>query len=431
MSRSLPEVWAGPECSWLHVGEWRCDQVALTGHDRRPEDLDALAGLGVRAVRYPVLWGRTEDPREATDWAWAEARLGRLAQLGVRPIVGLLHHGFGPEDADPLDPGWPAAFGRYAAEVARRFPAVTEFLPVNEPLTTARFAGLYGWWPPYGRDHDTFVRLVLAQAEAHVAAARAIRTVNPDARILVNEDLGRTVGGPGCEAAARRDTERRWWTFDLLNGRVHPGHALWQAAKALPRGRRILDGLRLDPDVPDVLGIDYYVTSDRYLDGRLDAFPPHSHGGDGSMRYADVELVRVAGQEIAGFDRCIGETWARYGRPLALTEVHLAGEPDDQVAWWAEAMDAAEGAVARGVPVLGVTAWAAFGAFDWSSVLRHPVGSYASGCFDERGFGALEVTALGRAVRAAASGQRVGAPRGWWRHPERVIYDLPLERRAA
>jgi dTDP-4-dehydrorhamnose reductase len=426
---AAPEVWAGVECSWLRVGDWACDQLALTGHDRRIHDLDLLGELGVRAVRYPVLWGRTARAHEDTDWAWASRRLERLAELGIRPIVGLLHHGFGPEGIDPLDPGWPAAFGRYAAEVARRFPAVTDFLPINEPLTTARFAGLYGWWPPYGRDHGTFLRLMLAQAQAYVEAARAIRSATPGARILVNEDLGRTVGTPACEAAARRDTERRWLTFDLLSGRVDEAHALWGAASG--EERRTLDALRRGAETPDVLGIDYYVTSDRYLDERLERFPPEAHGGDERGAYADVELARVAGVEIGGFGACIRDTWARYGLPVALTEVHLAGEPADQVAWWAEAVDAARGSAAAGIPVEGVTAWSAFGAFEWSSILRNPCGSYATGCFDVRGDGQLEVTRLGEAVRATALGQRLDAQRGWWRRPERALYDLGREQRAA
>jgi dTDP-4-dehydrorhamnose reductase len=426
---AAPEVWAGVECSWLRVGDWACDQLALTGHDRRIEDLDLLGELGVKAVRYPVLWGRAPRGIEATDWAWASRRLERIAELGIRPIVGLLHHGFGPEGSDPLDPGWPAAFGRYAAEVARRFPSVTEFLPINEPLTTARFAGLYGWWPPYGRDRTTFLRLMLAQAEAFVEASRAIRSATPDARILVNEDLGQSIGSPACEAAARRDSERRWLTFDLLSGQVDQSHVLWSAASI--GQRRILDALRWEPQIPDVLGIDYYVTSDRYLDERLEHFPPETHGGDERGRYADVELARVAGLEIGGFDPCIREAWARYGLPVALTEVHLEGEPADQVAWWAEAVDAARRSVAAGVAVSGVTAWSAFGAFEWSSILRNPRGSYANGCFDVHPDGQPKVTPLGEAVRATAMGQGLDAERGWWRRPERALYDLGREQRAA
>ena len=68
----LPGVWAGPECAFLTVGEWACDQLALTGHDRRVDDIDRLAALGISGVRYPVLWGRDGGTGEATDWGWAE-----------------------------------------------------------------------------------------------------------------------------------------------------------------------------------------------------------------------------------------------------------------------------------------------------------------------------------------------------------------------
>lgn len=419
---SSPEVWAGPECSWLQVGDWACDQLALTGHDERIEDLDLLAGLGVRAVRYAILWGRSTDPAEGTDWAWAEERLRRLDELGIRPIVGLLHHGFGPPGIDPLEPGWADAFGRYAGEVARRFPTVTDFLPINEPLTTARFAGLYGWWPPYGRDVATFAGLLLAQAEGYLAAARAIRAQRPDARLYANDDLGRSVGRGPCGVRARRHSERRWLGFDLVAGRVDESHPWWSVLATSDRARRALAALRREPVVPDVLGIDYYVTSDRYLDQRTSDYPGSYHAADEYGGYADVELARIAGFEIGGFEARIRETWARYGLPVALSEVHLAGEPEDQVAWWLEAVQAADRAARDGISVRGVTAWAAFGAQDWCSVLRAPRGAYAAGCFDVSG-GEPRLTRLGEAVRTTAQRQSVQARAGWWRRPERALFE--------
>jgi dTDP-4-dehydrorhamnose reductase len=420
---SAPEVWAGPECSFLRAGDWACDQLALTGHAERFEDIDLLAELGVKAVRYPVLWGRSRNRSDATDWAWAEQRLQRLHDLGIRPIVGLLHHGFGPEGSDPLDAGWPAAFGRYASEVARRFPTVRDFLPINEPVTTARFAGLYGWWAPHGRDLGTFGRLLLAQAEAYRAAAQAIRSIRPDARLFINDDLGDSVGSGGCDARARRHSERRWLAFDLVTGRVDASHPWWSVACGWGPGRRLLDALRLEPEAPDVLGIDYYVTSDRYLDERLSSFPPEYHGADEDGPYVDVELARVAGTEISSFERCTRAAWARYGLPVALTEVHLAGEAEDQVAWWLEATEGARRCALRGIPVVGVTAWSTFGAMDWSSILRHPCGSYASGCFDASGGGPPKLTLLGKAVRATDIGRPVASSLGWWRRPERALFD--------
>jgi dTDP-4-dehydrorhamnose reductase len=84
--------------------------------------------------------------------------------------------------------------------------------------------------------------------------------------------------------------------------------------------------------------------------------------------------------------------------------------------------------MAAGIPIAGVTAWSAFGAFDWSSVLRSPCGSYATGCFDARGDRAPVVLPLGLAVRATAMGEPLEVPRGWWRRPDRALYDIEAER---
>jgi dTDP-4-dehydrorhamnose reductase len=419
---AVPEVWAGPECSFLTVGDWACDQLTLTGHDRRLADIDRLARLGVSAVRYPVLWGRDRRTGEATDWGWSATRLARLETRGLRPVLGLLHHGFGPAGADPLQPGWARRFAAYAARVAVSAPAGASFLPLNEPLTTARFGGLYGWWPPYRRDPAAFAALLLAQAEAYLLAARAIRAVRPGATILLNEDVGRTIAAPGCRDVADRHNERRWLSFDLVTGRVDHSHPAWSALAATRRGRRVLELLRTEPEPPDVLGVDHYVTSDRYVDDRLEEFPAHTHAHEGGRIYADVEVARVHGHAVGGFARAIGDAWDRYRLPVALTEVQLAGDPEEQAAWWNEAWAAAEDATRRGIPVRSVTAWSAFGAYDWSSVLRTPRGAYEAGAYDASAPGAPRRTALGEAIAATAAGRPAPPATGWWRRPDRACY---------
>ena len=44
---------------------------------------------------------------------------------------------------------------------------------------------------------------------------------------------------------------------------------------------------------PDIIGINHYLTSERYLDERLARFPEHHWGGNGRHRYADAEAVRM------------------------------------------------------------------------------------------------------------------------------------------
>jgi dTDP-4-dehydrorhamnose reductase len=410
-----PEVWAGLEASFLDVGSTSWDQLRLTGHDGRDEDIEVIRRLGARAVRYPVLWGRSGSTRGSTDWTFAEARVRALHDANVKPILGLLHHGYGPRGTDPLDPDWPVSFARYAARAARRLPAWA-FLPINEPLTTARFGGLYGWWPPYGRDDGIFADLLLAQVQATRLASREIRRLQPTALIIVNEDCGRTEGDASLQPVVDHYERRRWLAFDLLTGRVDRSHPMWSALGGNARRRRILDELRAEPEVPDALGVDYYITSDRYL------APPEA---DSDAAFRDVELVRVHGGDV-GFDRPIREAWDRYRLPLALTEVQLAGPLIDQVAWWAEAWSSAAQAVDAGVPVLGVTSWATFGAMDWSSLLGEERGDYVPGCIDVRPTG-CHLTPLGRAVaRTARRGKPPAPADGWWRRQERVTFERDI-----
>jgi dTDP-4-dehydrorhamnose reductase len=88
-----PEIWGGVECTCNRVRDEFIDQLALSGHDRRIDDLDLFADLGIKTLRYPVLWERTAPNGLASaDWTWPDARLQRLRELEVRPIVGLVHH---------------------------------------------------------------------------------------------------------------------------------------------------------------------------------------------------------------------------------------------------------------------------------------------------------------------------------------------------
>ncbi|HEY0408030.1 MAG TPA: hypothetical protein VGC89_20000, partial [Pyrinomonadaceae bacterium] len=97
LSRQPPELWAGIECTVNRVGEQFFDQLERNGHAARIEDLNLFAELGVRAVRYPALWERVAPEQgEEPDWSWTDERLSRLRELGLRPIVGLVHHGSGP-----------------------------------------------------------------------------------------------------------------------------------------------------------------------------------------------------------------------------------------------------------------------------------------------------------------------------------------------
>lgn len=220
LQRPPLELWGGIECTVNRVGDRYFDQLARSGHDHRDDDLDRVAALGLRALRYPVLWERTAPRGVASaDWGWADRRLERVRALGLRPIVGLVHHGSGPPHTSLLDPAFAEGLAAYAAAVAARYPWVEDFTPVNEPLTTARFSALYGHWYPHARDDRSFLTALLTQCKATVLAMEAIRRVNPGARLVQTEDVGKIHGTPHMAYQVAFEDERRWLSLDLLCGR--------------------------------------------------------------------------------------------------------------------------------------------------------------------------------------------------------------------
>jgi dTDP-4-dehydrorhamnose reductase len=361
----------------------------------------------------------------SADWSWADERLERLRELGIRPIVGLVHHGSGPRHTSLIDPAFPEELAKFARAVAERYPWVENYTPVNEPLTTARFSGMYGHWYPHGQDGLTFARALLTECRATVLSMRAIREVNPAAQLVQTEDLGKTHSTPLLAYQAEFENERRWLSFDLLCGRLNRSTPIWTHLRDLGIDEAELNWFLENPCPPDVLGINHYLTSERFLDERTEHYPACSHGGNGVHNYADVEAVRVCAEGTAGPRALMKETWERYGLPIAVTEVHLGCTREEQLRWLKEVWDGAVSLRDEGVDVRAVTAWSLLGAYDWNSLVTRAEGYYEPGVFDLRG-PRPRPTAIARMIRDLATGHKPDHPLldtpGWWHRPERLLY---------
>lgn len=427
LSRSPLELWGGVECTFNRVGEDYFSQLKWNGHLERPSDLDAFADLGIRALRYPVIWEMLA-PRhpDSVAWNWPDQRLNRLRELGIRPIAGLVHHGSGPRYAPIQTPEFAPGLAYFAGQVARRYPWLEDYTPVNEPLTTARFCGLYGHWHPHGDSNEVFVRILLNECRATALAMFAVREVNSAARLVQTDDLGRIYATPGLAYQADFENLRRWLSFDLLSGRVHPGHELWGYLLASGATMGELDWFCAHPCPPDVIGINHYPTSDRFLDENLGDYPPETHGGNGREAYADVEALRVLADPPGGFKARLWEAWERYNLPLAVTEAHLGCTREEQLRWTAQAWQDAQQLRDAGADVRAVTAWSLLGAWNWNSLVTRDAGFYEPGIFDARA-ATLRPTALAQLLRdlvARGHSAHPAAPAlGWWQRDARLLYE--------
>jgi dTDP-4-dehydrorhamnose reductase len=417
------ELWGGIECTVNRTRSGYSDQIVLSGHHDREADLDLFAGLGLKAIRYPVLWERTAPERGGEpDWRWSDVRLQGLRDRKIRPIVGLTHHGSGPAYTSLLDEDFAPGLARYAAKVAQRYDWIRDWTPVNEPLTTARFSALYGHWYPHRQDEASFWRALINQVDGVRLAMKAIRRVTPGARLIQTDDLGRTYSTLKLAEQAMHDNVRRWAGWDLLFGNITRHHPLWSRIARAGLGER-LKHIADDPCPPDVLGVNHYLTSDRFLDHRIQRYPRSTHGGNGKLSFADTEAIRVLEPAPAGLGGALLEAWQRYRVPLALTEVHNGCTREEQVRWAADAWDTATALRSQGVEIEAVTAWSLLGSHGWNTLLTKP-GAYEAGVFDVAN-GAPRPTALARLWKGLpldAARHPVATGSGWWKRSDRIVH---------
>jgi beta-glucosidase/6-phospho-beta-glucosidase/beta-galactosidase len=417
------EVWGGAEYTCNRVGERYIDQMNLSGHGA--QDLELFAELGISAIRCGVLWERHDlNP----SWQSPDAYLTAARRLNIRPIVGLLHHGSGPRHTNLLDPEFALKLASYAGEVAARYPWVDAYTPVNEPHTTARFACRYGLWYPHHRSKQSHLRALLNQVKAVVLSMRAIRNVRSDANLVQTEDIGRTWSTPQLAEISALLNERRWLTYDLLCGTVNRFHPLYSYLHQAGISDDEIFWFSENPCPPDIIGVNYYATSDRFLDHRLDLYPDNRRSAEGP--FVDIEAVRVRPEGIQGFEGVLLETYARYQLPIAITEVHLGDRVEEQIRWAAEAWTEALRARDDGVSCRAVTFWALLGSYFWNSLVTAENGHYEPGVFEVLR-GKPEPTALAELVRQCARGEGLHHPAleqpGWWQQPSRIHYDVDDE----
>jgi dTDP-4-dehydrorhamnose reductase len=419
------ELWAGVECTFNRVGDRYYSQLHRSGHWQRPKDIERFAALDIRVLRYPFLWEliAPESDVDRGNWSWAEQRLDLIRACGIRPIAGLLHHGSGPSWTDLCDAKFPQALANYALAFATRFPLIEDYTPVNEPLTTARFSALYGIWYPHRNDKASFARALVNQCKAIALSMQAIRSVNPRARLVQTEDFGKTFSTPELAYQADFENARRWLSLDLLCGRITEQHPFWPQLRLGVEAEELRYFLE-HPCPPDVVGLNYYLTSDRYLDHRVENYAPELHGGNGIDRYVDVSAVHVPEVSMLGHEQCLLAAWERYQRPVAFTEVHINSSREDQMRWLREAWVAAHRAQAAGADVRALTVWSLLGSFDWNSLVTVEQNFYESGSFDARSNPPrpTRLAAMVKDINSRGDYEHpvLKAP-GWWRRPCRIL----------
>ncbi len=413
------QIWAGIECTINRIGNNYLDQLAYAGHyNRSEEDIALIATLGVKMLRYPILWEKHQPENNTKiDWCFAKKNLYKLKEYGIDPIIGLVHHGSGPKYVNFFDGSFHNNLARYARKVAEQFPWAEYYTPVNEPLTTARFCGLYGHWYPHLKDDYCFYKILLSECKGIVLAMQEIRKVNPNAKLIQTEDLGKSFSTPLLAYQANFENHRRWLSYDLLLGRVSSNHFMWNAMTSCGIKEEEILFFSDNKCMPDIAGFNYYITSERYLDENLAHYSPQYHGGNGIHQYVDIETVKAALPTEGGPAILLKEAWEHLRIPLAITECHLHSPREDQMRWFNVMWNTVNKIKNEGVDLRAITAWAMFGLYGWNCLLTKPCGDYESGIFNVS-TGHPRPTALTKFIQELTKNKKYHHPildqEGWW-----------------
>ena len=357
----------GIECSspTIDGGRWRVDQLEETGHYKHwRRDIDLIKEVGLKFVRYgpPIHLIYTGEGK--FDWSFTDQVFERMREVGVEPLVDLIHFGVPDWLENFQNKALPEALAAYARAFAERYNWIRFYTPVNEMYVTARMSALDGVWNEQLRTDRGFVTAVHNVAKASVLMMSEISKVRSDA-IFINSESSEfhqpCCPDPEIEHKADFENQRRFIALDLLysipvrgdiyaylldNGLSRDEYDWFMSRKI---GRRA------------ILGIDYYEWNEKLINS------------DGK-----IEMLG----ELFGWYVITMQYYKRYRRLIMHTETNTQ-DAEEAPNWLWRQWHNVRLIRQDGVPVVGFTWYSLLDQIDWNIGLSRSLGNvFPVGLYD-------------------------------------------------
>ena len=326
---------SGFECStfiWKDYG--RRNLMAETQHlSHAHEDYNILRGLGFAAAREAIPWPFVAQGT-SYDFSCIDPIIKALNETHILPIWDLCHYGY-PNHLDPFSADFAESFARYchaaAKYVVSRLPGPYCFTPINEITLFSFCGGEWGWIAPFQTSRAHRHRLLFSLCRAAIAGVRAIREVDPNARMVHMDPLVQVVAPRDRPDQADRayyetyvDTFVAW---DIICGKQHPEFGG-------------------TPEILDIVGVSYYPFGQMEYreDGPHHALPPM----DDRIKPLRTMLHLV---------------WERYQRPILIGET--SGVGIERGSWLNYVMEESLAAIDVGIDLHGICVFPAVDMPHW------------------------------------------------------------------
>ena len=340
--------WFGGFESACHINRAgvRLDMLQATQHDRFvAEDYDRLRAMRIGTVRDTVRWHRVELVAGQYDFSSVDPYVDAANEIGTEVIWDLLHYGW-PDGLDIYSPGFVDRFAAFCRATAiylkDRVVAPRFYTPVNELSFFAWAAGDAGWFFPFSVNRGGDLKRQLVRA--WIAAVDAIRSVDPDARIVSVEPLIHTVPPKGKRDIGGRaagQNASQWEAWDMMTGRAQPelgGH----------------------PRYLDIIGVNFYHDNQWEVPG-----------GE-KIRWH----IKPRDCRWVPFSDLIRGAYDRYQRPIIIAETSHVGS--GRAEWIRELTDEVIIAIKAGLPLEGICLYPIIDRFEWND----PAHWHNSGLWD-------------------------------------------------
>jgi len=354
--------------------------IACDHFHRYPEDVKAMADMGLKGYRFSIAWTRVfPEPGKVNQKGldFYDRLIDALLGAGIQPLATLFHL------EEPL---WIARAGGmrnrstvdhlldFGTTVMRRFgDRLKNWVTINEPTIYAWSCFAIGEFPP-GRKND--LRGMLASIHhmllAHSRLCQALPSIIPGGTIgLAHHFLWVSPANPQRErdlqAAGFMDAAANSLVLDALFRRQYPQLVVKRLARFFPRGfERDLGEMQAGT----YMGINYY-TRNRY---RYALLMPFLHAAE----YVDPRAPRSGQWEIypRGIYRALLRLRDEYGNPPCIITENgypareAAGQDplDDheRIAYLSDHISLLGKAIQEGVDCRGYFLWSLLDNFEWN-----------------------------------------------------------------
>ena len=326
---------SGFECStFLWKDKKRRNLIAETQHDRHiKEDYRLLRELGIAVAREGVPWPFV-DSGGKFDFSPIDPAIEAMNENQILPIWDLCHYGY-PDDLDPFSDEFTERFADYCRAVAEyvtpRIRGPHFFTPINEITYFSFIGGEWGWVAPYRKTKEDRFKYRLALCKAAIEGVKAIREIDPEARMVHIDPLVQVVAPrdrPDLAEAAHHETfVDTFLAWDILYGKESPE----------------LGG---SPEILDIVG------ANNYSFGQMEY---RENGPHQALEPGDDRIVSLCD--------LLREVWERYHRPIIIGETSGLGH--GRAAWLKDVMEEALAAVDSGIDLHGICLFPAVDMKDW------------------------------------------------------------------